>query len=90
MRQIYIMVRLKNINKTKDYIEWDYFPEDSKENGYIKMSLINDFEILEEKLHTLDKKYSATKPYKTHSKNHLINRIENNELIPEEITVMWY
>ncbi len=84
------MVRLKNINKTKDFIEWDYYPEDSKEHGYIKMSLINDFEIIEERLHSLDKEYSATKPYKRMSKNHLVRKIKNNEPIPKEITVMWY
>lgn len=90
MRHTYIiMVRLKNINKTKDYIEWDYYPEDSKEYGYIKMSL-TDFEIMEERLHYLDKKRAGYTIYKRMSKNHLIRKIKNNETIPKEITVMWY
>ena len=54
------------------------------------MSLVNNFEILEEKLHPLDKNRSGYTVYKRMSKNHLINRIENNDPIPKEITVMWY
>ncbi len=79
------MVRLVKIKKFETFIEAYYIPEDSNEEGYIKMRLA-DKEILERRLTDHD---GVMKSYFVHTKNGLKQIIDEGE-IPETRLVMWY
>lgn len=79
------MVRLKNIRKAEGYISASYTPEDTSEEGYIKIRL-SDGEVVERRLTSED---GVTRAYFYHARNGLQKMMEEDE-IPEKRTIMWY
>lgn len=79
------MLTLKNIKKTDEYIEANYIPEISEENGYLKVNL-KDFTVLEKKLTSFDTSLNA---YVSMAERGLA-RLKDDEKIPNEYIVMWY
>ncbi|MCC8073274.1 MAG: hypothetical protein LIO62_04025, partial [Clostridiales bacterium] len=80
-----IMVTLKNIKKTDEYIEANYIPEDSNEIGYLKVDLKN-LTVIDKKLTSFDTPFKA---YMSMAKNGL-ERLKDDPKIPEKYIVMWY
>lgn len=79
------MLILKRINKTTEYIEAYYIPENSNEEGYIKIRLSDD-EVVAKKLTSYD---GTIETYFTMARNKLW-RIKNDVNLPIETKVMWY
>ena len=80
------MVTLINIKKTDEYIEANYIPEDTGEEGYIKMRL-SDREVVERTLTPSDG--TVLRSYFVHARNGLIQILEESAS-PEKWVVMWY
>ena len=74
------MVTLKRIKKENDYIEAEYYPENSSKKGYMKIR-IADKSVVEHK--------NASVISAPHVKKTLI-RLSSLEHIPEQKTVLWY
>lgn len=79
------MVRLKRIKRDSEYIETYYTPEDSQEEGYIKLRL-SDGEIIEKRLTSLDKELSWY--FRFASKR--LRAIRHDKELRTEDIVMWY
>lgn len=79
------MVKLKNIRKAEGYISASYTPEDTSEEGYIKIRL-SDGEVVEQRLTSED---GVTWFYFRHVRKALWEMMEEDE-IPEKRTIMWY
>lgn len=75
-----IMVRLKNIKKTNEYITAEYFPEDGEKRGYMKVRC-SDGEIIEH--------INAGMCSAAHVRRQLYEFASRND-VPSEYTVMWY
>lgn len=82
------MVRLKNINRTDDFIECDYYPEGEAEGGFLKLSLEN-FEVIENRMAPFELDRMHYRPHFHRAKNRLI-KIANENPLPREQLVMWY
>lgn len=80
------MVTLIRINKTDEYIEANYIPEDTNEKGYIKMRL-SDREVIDRTLTPSDG--NILRSYFVHAKNGLIQILEEG-VPPDKWVVMWY
>lgn len=68
-----------------EYISADYFPEDGKEKGYLKVRLDN-FDVVKKNTTQKDGKFGI---YLSKARIGLISYVENGE-IGSEKTVMWY
>ncbi len=79
------MLRLKNIKKNNETIQADYYPEDTMECGFVKISSYS-HEILESKLTSYD---GVIKAYMSHAVTAL-ERLVDSKSLPEERVVMWY
>lgn len=79
------MVRLKKIKKSDNFIEACYTPEDSQEEGYLKIRL-KDKEVVDYKMTSFDGKIGM---YLTHAINGL-KQVIDEETIPKERLIMWY
>lgn len=79
------MVRLKRIKRDDKFIETYYTPEDSQEEGYIKLRL-SDGEVVEKKLTSLDE---GLPWYFRHARWRL-EEIRHDENLRAEDIVMWY
>ena len=79
------MLTLKRIKRNKEYIEAYYTPEDSKEEGYIKIRLSDD-EVIDKKLTSYDNMLAT---YFCMARN-ILWELKNEESIPIEKKVMWY
>jgi hypothetical protein len=79
------MLTLKRIKRSDGYIEAYYTPEDSKEEGYVKIKLSDD-EVVTKQLTSYD---GITEMYFTMARNKLW-RIKDDTDIPTEAKVMWY
>ena len=79
------MVRLKRIKKDKEFIEAYYTPEDSQEEGYLKIRL-SDKEVVERRLTSFD---GVLFSYFVHARSEL-RRICDEATVPESRLVMWY
>lgn len=79
------MLLLKRINRNEEYIEAYYTPEDSNEEGYVKIRLADD-EVVAKKLTSYD---NVIATYFIMARNRLW-RIKNDINIPTEAKVMWY
>ncbi len=79
------MVRLRKIQKDENFIEAHYIPEDSQEEGYLKIRL-RDKEVVDYKMTSFDGKIGM---YLTHAINGL-EQIIDEGAIPEERLIMWY
>lgn len=79
------MVTLVKLKKTDEYIEANYVPEDTQEEGCIKMRL-SDGEVVERQLTPSDE---LMKWYFIHARNELRRIIEEGSE-PERRVVMWY
>ena len=79
------MVTLVNSKKNDEYIETNYVPEDTMEDGYIKMR-ISDGSIAEQRLTPSD---GTLKCYFSHARNELRKIIKEGSE-PEKRVVMWY
>lgn len=79
------MLILKKIKRNDEYIEAYYTPEDSNEEGYIKIRL-SDEEVIEKKLTSYDRALAA---YFGMARNKLWDILKDAD-IPTEIKVMWY
>ena len=78
------MLVLRNISKSNNTIEADFYPEDGKEYGHIKVDLLTGKYISI----TLAKGYeNSTSP--SHARRELIAMANLAEL-PKERMVMWY
>ncbi len=80
------MVTLVKIKKTAEYIEANYIPEDTAEEGYVKMRL-SDREVVERILTPSDG--SVLRSYFVHARNGLIQILEE-DVSPDRWVVMWY
>lgn len=78
------MVVLRNIERKKDTIEADFYPEDSKEAGHVVVDIES-----KKIISKVDVKGYEFFSYAHHAKNGLIDLIEKEEL-PEKYIVMWY
>lgn len=79
------MLILKRIKRNDDYIEAYYTPEDSNEEGYIKIRL-SDEEVVDKKLTSYD---NVLAPYFSMARNKLWDILKDTD-IPTEMKVMWY
>lgn len=79
------MLKLKNIRRTSEFIEADYFPESENERGYIKLD-INSLTVIESKKTSFD---DVVATYLTHARQAL-KILSKNATLPDEKTVMWY
>lgn len=78
------MLILRNIKRNDLTIEAEYFPENGKSAGFLRVKM-GTGEVLE---HRKAKGYEySTAP--SHAKNELI-RLSKRERLPEEKTVMWF
>lgn len=75
-----IMVVLKNIIKKNDYIQAEYYPENSPKKGFMKIR-IPDFTVIE---HDNASSISAS-----HVRRELIE-LSSQKIIPKQKTVLWY
>lgn len=80
------MVRLKKIKMTDDYIEAYYVPEDTSEEGYIKID-VNTCEDIDVRLTLSDK---VLKWYYTYARMYLTDVIKGKKKLQEEKSIMWY
>lgn len=79
------MVTLKNLKKTTNTIEADFFPEDSKENGHLVVEVESG-----KVLSRIDPRgYEGRFSYAIHTKQALLE-LAQEEALPETYTVMWY
>lgn len=81
-----IMVRLERIRRTDEFIETEYYLEDTTSRGYIKID--NDKKVIEKEL-------SSEEGYLTSYFNHARKRLVEylglpKEKVPEKTVVMWY
>ncbi len=79
------MVIIRNIKIDNDFVEFDYFPEDQEEKGYIKYNYKTD--------ETIDKvptSYDNSMDYLGHAKVAISRLLKTNKDIPKEICEMWY
>ena len=74
------MVILKNIEKTKDNISADYYPEGKEPKGFMKIRVI-DQEVVE---HEMSSMVAAT-----HVRDEL-RRLAKMDNPPKEKTISWY
>ena len=81
---ISIMLRLRKIERDKDYITAEYYPEEGEEGGYLKIS--KNGKIIEVKKTTYDEMCNT---YCLKAMNYLMS-IRNDEEIPKEKTILWY
>lgn len=79
------MVKIKDINRVGGFIEAKYTPEDSHEEGYVKIR-VSDGEVISKKITSLDGTIGF---YFTHVRNALVELIGEEDL-PKERVVMWY
>lgn len=79
------MVKVKNIRRANGFIEAKYIPEDSSEEGYVKIR-ISDGEVVSKKMTSLDGRVGL---YFAKVKNALQEMVSQED-IPEERVVMWY
>lgn len=79
------MIKLKNIERNDDIIECDIIPEDSRENGHIRIDLKK--KILKDSV--LPAGYEWCTNHIQHAASKLIELSEEKEL-PEEKLVIWY
>lgn len=84
-RVMSIMLKLININRTDEFIEANYIPEDNNESGYIKIRLSDD-EVIEQKLTSYDEVVAR---YFAHARDKLIDIKDDTNLVKEKL-VMWY
>ncbi|MCQ2736974.1 MAG: hypothetical protein MJ234_07240 [bacterium] len=77
------MVRLKNINRTDDFIECDYYPEGEAEGGFFKIDIKNNFDIVEHVVAPYVKDWIFN-PYFHRAKNRLIKIVNANPLPKEQ------
>lgn len=75
-----IMVTLRNIKRTNDYISADYYPEEADEVGYMRMSLAT-HKVVEHR------RVGCMSP--AHVK-HALDRISKMETVPDVHTEIWY
>jgi len=78
------MLKLKNIKKSNGFIEANYIPIDTEEEGYIKLD--KDFKITESVTTSKDE---ILPTYLSHARWKL-KEIYGKEEIPEELIVAWY
>lgn len=74
------MVILKNIQKTKDSISADYYPEGKGPKGFMKIRL-SDGEVMEH-----ENVCSVSAPHVLYELRRLVER----DSLPTEKTVLWY
>ena len=79
------MLILKRIKRNGEYIEAYYTPEDSNEEGYIKIRL-SDEEVVDKKLTSYD---NVLATYFSMARNKLWDILKDTT-IPTETKVMWY
>lgn len=79
------MVKLKDIRKDNEYISAVYTPENSTEEGYVKIK-VADNSVVEKRLTEMDGSIGF---YFCHVRNALREMIQEIE-IPKERTLMWY
>lgn len=79
------MLKLKRIKRDDEYIEAYYIPEDSTEEGYVKIRL-SDNEVVDKKLTSYD---NVIATYFIMARNKLRD-IKNDINLSTEIKVMWY
>lgn len=79
------MLILKRIKRNDEYIEAYYTPEDSNEEGYIKIRL-SDEEVVDKKLTSYD---NVLATYFSMARNKLWDILKDTA-IPTETKVMWY
>ena len=81
------MVLLKNIKKTDDYIEADYYPEATDAAGHIRIG--NDKNVISVSYSEEDN--SVLRSYFVHARKRLreLLDVESNS-VPKETVVMWY
>lgn len=79
------MLILKRIKRNDEYIEAYYTPEDSNEEGYIKIRL-SDEEVVDKKITSYD---NALATYFIMARNKLWDILKDT-VIPTETKVMWY
>ena len=80
-----IMLKLKNISRTDEYIEANYFPEGTDEAGYVQIN-INNGEIISKQITSHDE---VTEMYFEHACSKLWD-MRNDEMLPDERLVMCY
>ena len=81
------MVRLEKIKKNDGEIEAAFFPENSKQAGFIKVDILHG-EIVE-RVDALGYEGEKGRAYFHHAKKRLLE-LAQKEPIPEKNTVMWY
>ncbi len=79
------MIKLKNIVIENNIVICDIFPEDSVENGTVKIDMHNSFTSV-----VFPKGYEWCKNHIDHAKEYLINLYNSKSSIPNEKVIMWY
>lgn len=79
------MLKLRNLRKSENTIEADFYPEDSKQAGHVVVDLKTE-EITD---YTAPEGYEKYRWYATHARQTLMELAEQDSL-PEEYLVMWY
>lgn len=78
------MIELKNIEKNKDIIRCDVYPEDSTEAGSLLINTSNsDYE------YKLPKGYEWCRNHISHAVRTLVMLNNSGEDLPHEKTIMW-
>ena len=81
------MIKLKNMKIENNIIECDIFPEDSKENGYIKVD--TESGVIENYSLPVGFEYCKNHVYK--ARDYLIKHIKDISTIPiHEKIILWY
>lgn len=75
-----IMVVLKNINRGNDYIEAEYFPDNSSKKGFMRIR-VSDSVVVEHQ--------NASMTSAPHVKKELLKLLSQKK-IPKQKTVLWY
>lgn len=79
------MIKLKNIKKSKNSIECNIFPEDSRQSGHLCVDLI----LEEPRKYKLPAGYEWCRNHIAHATRELIT-LSKLEEIPDEKIIMWY
>ena len=79
------MVVIRNIEKNGEIVEFDYYPENEKENGHIKYNYETKSIISQ-----IKSEYDLAMDYAGHSIIAVERVIEQNKEFPTELVEMWY
>ena len=91
------MVKYEFIDKQGDWIRYKYYPEDKENWGIVSVNVISRQGVIDtlaendyvHRIQVENNKYVSVSSYAGHVIDHILSKINNNE-IPQERMTIWY